>query len=88
MEGRRNEAPLLLFLESPLFFESVELGSELREESGRGRQVLLDARDVRVRRVVGDLVVDVDLVDDRSAEFGLILRNQQDAGRVACGLCA
>ena len=45
--------------------------------------MFFDASDVCVRRVVGDFVVDIDLVHDRSTELGLVLRNQQDAARVA-----
>ena len=34
-------------------FEVVESGAQLGEQAGGGREVLLDARDVRVRGVVG-----------------------------------
>ena len=59
------------------------VGCAARRAAGGGREVLFDAGDVRVRRVVGDLVVDVDLVHDRGAELGLVFGDEQDPGRVA-----
>ena len=47
--------------------------------------MLFDARDVGVRRVVADLVVDVDLVDDRGRELGLVLGDEHDAAAVVGG---
>ena len=63
----------------PSASSSSSWAAELGEQTGGGRKVLFDASDVRVRRVVGDLVVDVDLVHDRGAELGLVLGHEQDA---------
>src|SRR5258708_2178030 len=59
----------VLLLDSAVGFEVVEAGAQLLEQAGRGGEVLFDAGDVGMGRVVTDLVLDVDLVDDGGREL-------------------
>ncbi len=60
-------------------FEAVEASAQFVEQAGGSRQVLFDPGDIRMRRVIGDFIVDIDLVDDRGRELTLLVGYQQHA---------
>ncbi len=70
-------------LELAVGFEGVELSTQLGEQAGDGGEVLFDADDIRMGRVVGHLVVHIDLVHDRGAELALVFGHEQDPSGVA-----
>src|SRR5215467_14535472 len=64
-------------------FELVEPRAQLFEQFADRAQVLFDAGDVRLRRRVGNLVVDVELVDDRPREVCVFAGHDERADTTA-----